>query len=576
VSYNSTAITPLAQGYVPFTGAKPTEHLWVSPTGNDSNSGSSSAPFKTISAAMAKADPGTAVMVKAGSYTDSIRMKSGTTDKPVWLVSADGEGAAKITGSSPNKPVVYGFGNDNMVIKGLEIIGGMDGIKFTQSGERLVNLVDNVVIQDTVIHGQKVDGIKIAQSNNAVVVGNTIYDTKGNDEGIDIFYTKKGIVAHNQIENIQGLAAIALKAGTENVKVMYNDIADVQRGIVVGGWAGGNGENWPVNVGWQAKNIHVEGNLIQNTSKWAVLTMGAIDSTITKNAFLPNNVYPTVAATGADNYGWHSENIKFIDNIVQKDNWLGDGSKAVTVNTGNVKTGSFDESKVGPDGLGFRASAPAPVSPEWKEGGNIQGTIKGTAEQDTLRGTDKNEYIDGGLSHDIMTGGKGDDIYIVGSMYDKVVEKEGEGVDTVKAWMESYTLPDNVENLFGMKSIDMGLTGNNLSNIIKGGVGNDTLSGGAGADQLWGGGGRDSFVFKSLSDKGDVIMDFKMGQDTVNLRPLLASNQDLDVEVVAKGINAVAVWVHHDDNVEELVTLMGVNSSELSAMQPGKAAWLLV
>jgi hypothetical protein len=351
VSYNSTAITPLAQGYVPFTGAKPTEHLWVSPTGNDSNSGSSSAPFKTISAAMAKADPGTAVMVKAGSYTDSIRMKSGTTDKPVWLVSADGEGAAKITGSSPNKPVVYGFGNDNMVIKGLEIIGGMDGIKFTQSGSHLANAAKNIVIQDTVIHGQKVDGIKIAQSNNAVVVGNTIYDTKGNDEGIDIFYTKKGIVAHNQIENIQGLAAIALKAGTENVKVMYNDIADVQRGIVVGGWAGGNGENWPVNVGWQAKNIHVEGNLIQNTSKWAVLTMGAIDSTITKNAFLPNNVYPTVAATGADNYGWHSENIKFIDNIVQKDNWLGDGSKAVTVNTGNVKTGSFDKSKGGPDGL---------------------------------------------------------------------------------------------------------------------------------------------------------------------------------------------------------------------------------
>ena len=134
VAYNPTVITSLAKGYVSFANATPTEYLWVSPTGNDSNSGSSSAPFKTISAAMAKADPGTAVMVKAGSYTDSIRVKSGTTEKPVWLVSADGEGAAKITASSPDKPVVYGFGNDNIAIKGLEIIGGMDGIKFTQGG----------------------------------------------------------------------------------------------------------------------------------------------------------------------------------------------------------------------------------------------------------------------------------------------------------------------------------------------------------------------------------------------------------------------------------------------------------
>jgi Ca2+-binding RTX toxin-like protein len=122
----------------------------------------------------------------------------------------------------------------------------------------------------------------------------------------------------------------------------------------------------------------------------------------------------------------------------------------------------------------------------------------------------------------------------------------------------------------------MGLTGNGLSNIIKGGVGNDTITGAGGADQLWGGAGRDSFVFKSLSDKGDVVMDFKTAEDFVDLRKLLSAGGDLDIEVVAKGSNAVAVWVHHDGKVDELVTLMGVNSSDMAAMQPGKAAWLLV
>jgi hypothetical protein len=352
VSYDPTAITSLASGYVPFAGAKPIKSLWVSPTGNDRNSGSDAAhAFKTISAAMAKADPGTAVMVKAGTYTDSVRMKSGAADKPVWLVSADGESAAKIKAPSADLPVIYGFGNDNMVIKGFEIIGGMDGIKFTQGGHRLVNLADNIVIQDNDIHGQRVDGIKVAQARNAVVVGNTIHDIKGADEAIDIFYTRKGIVSRNEIDNIQGQGGIVVKAGSENVKITYNDIDHVQRGIVVGGWAGGDGSSWPAKMGWQAKNLHVEGNYVHNTTKFALLTQGAIDSTITKNAFLPNNTYYTVAATGADNNGWQSNNIKFTNNIVQRDKWLVDPGRDVTVNTGNVKAESFDENKIGSEGL---------------------------------------------------------------------------------------------------------------------------------------------------------------------------------------------------------------------------------
>jgi serralysin len=62
----------------------------------------------------------------------------------------------------------------------------------------------------------------------------------------------------------------------------------------------------------------------------------------------------------------------------------------------------------------------------------------------------------------------------------------------------------------------------------------------------------------------------------VDLRSMLSAGGDLDVEVVAKGSNAVAVWVHYDGKVDELVTLMGVISSDMTAMQPGKAAWLLV
>jgi hypothetical protein len=502
MAYHPTAITSLAQGYVPFASATPTKQLWVSPTGNDSGSGAAGSPFKTISAAMSKAVPGDAVMVKAGSYTDSVRMKSGTADKPVWLISADGEGAAKITASSASWPVVYGFGNDNMVIKGFDLVGGQDGVKFTQAGTHLANFADNIVIQDTEIYGQTIDGIKLSQARNTVVVGNTVRDIKGVNEGIDLFYTRKGIVSNNEIDNIQGQGGIVVKGGSESVKVTENDVAGVQRGIVAGGYAGGNGESWPVNMGWQAKGIHIEGNLVQNTSKWAALTLGAIDSTITKNAFLPNNAYPTTVATGADDNGWHSKNIKISYNIVQKDSWLGDGSKAVTLNTGNVKTGSFDKSGVGPDDsgpapalppLGAPAPSPSPsiptvTSPIWKTGGAIQATINGTAMGDTLTGTDKNEYIDGRGSHDTMTGGKGDDIYVVGSGYDKAIEKAGEGTDAVRLWIPTYTLPANIENLAISQATGASVRDNGLNNILTGGGGSDTFNFAAshGHDQIRG------------------------------------------------------------------------------------------
>jgi Ca2+-binding RTX toxin-like protein len=257
---------------------------------------------------------------------------------------------------------------------------------------------------------------------------------------------------------------------------------------------------------------------------------------------------------------------------------LGDGQALKFLNT---KVSSFSA-----DDFSYKSASTGPTStpvkPDWHESGAVKNSIKGGSGTDNLKGTDKNDLIDGGLGHDKMAGGKGDDAYVVNSSLDKVIEKAGEGTDTVKAWVDAYTLPDNVENLIGQKSTGMALTGNGLSNIIKGNAGNDTITGGDGADQLWGRGGHDSFVFKSLSDKGDIIMDFKTGEDTLDLRPMLAGNAHLagsahlDIEVAAKGSHAVAVWVHHDHKVEELVTLMGVNSSDVSAMQPGKAAWLLV
>ena len=49
----------------------------------------------SIRAAMAMALPGTAVMVRAGTYVERVDIThGGQDDQPIWLISADGQGAA--------------------------------------------------------------------------------------------------------------------------------------------------------------------------------------------------------------------------------------------------------------------------------------------------------------------------------------------------------------------------------------------------------------------------------------------------------------------------------------------------
>lgn len=55
-----------------FDGLQPTNYIWASPTGSDSNIGSKTSPLKTIQAAVDNATPGTAIMVTAGIYYENV------------------------------------------------------------------------------------------------------------------------------------------------------------------------------------------------------------------------------------------------------------------------------------------------------------------------------------------------------------------------------------------------------------------------------------------------------------------------------------------------------------------------
>jgi len=107
--------------------------LYVSTSGNDSNSGASSAPLRTIVKAYSLASAGTTIIVKSGTYTDynsgwGIHLgKSGTSSSPITLKS-EVPGGAVIDGqnASDRNVGVYIDGSYN-IFDGFEIKNGPKG-----------------------------------------------------------------------------------------------------------------------------------------------------------------------------------------------------------------------------------------------------------------------------------------------------------------------------------------------------------------------------------------------------------------------------------------------------------------
>lgn len=129
-------------------------------------------------------------------------------------------------------------------------------------------------------------------------------------------------------------------------------------------------------------------------------------------------------------------------------------------------------------------------------------TLTGGAGDDRLDGRDGNDVLDGGSGKDLMTGGAGSDSFFVDDSGDRTVETAGGGIDEAHAFV-SWTLPDQVENLFLRSGAHLSGTGNALANTLIGNsganslnglAGNDTLEGRGGNDRLDGGGGTDRLV----------------------------------------------------------------------------------
>lgn len=144
--------------------------------------------------------------------------------------------------------------------------------------------------------------------------------------------------------------------------------------------------------------------------------------------------------------------------------------------------------------------------------------LYGLAGADRIWGLEGNDKLDGGEERDHLFGGSGNDRYVVDDRHDKVVERAGEGEDTVYSSV-SWRLDKHVENLVltGTAAIDG--WGNAQDNVITGNAAANRLDGGQGSDTLDGGVGADVIVFRSRPGDGnvDVLLNFVAAEDMIEL-----------------------------------------------------------
>lgn len=324
--------------------------IWVSTKGDNSNSGSASDPLKTIQAALSKATDGTDIMVKAGTYTENLRI----TDNNLSLISVDGNQEATIKAASQNSSTISGFGVEGVTIKGFEIDGAnnSNAIHFGMSGKGFDDPIRNLTIKDNVIYSSGGDGIKVSQAYNVKVVHNSIKDSGG--EGIDFVAVNNSQISGNNIQGVDGTAGIAVKGGSSNDDITNNKVWDAKvNGISVGGWTDSKWM-WPNARGYEAKDLTVTGNEVWDVNKSAILVAGARDSYIAKNYLHPDNDYDAVIwldrSTANHSSPLYSENITLSGNIINRDDWL-------RVNSGNNDGLKVSGNKVGSEHASGTAGA---------------------------------------------------------------------------------------------------------------------------------------------------------------------------------------------------------------------------
>jgi len=300
---------------------------FVSTTGNDTNSGSVSAPFATINKAAEIAMAGDSICIKNGTYIQSSIIKpanSGVANGPITYY-AETPNAVIINGQSTiptiasREGLIHILGKSHLVFNGLRIINsgffgilakdnssfitvkncstfntGASGICAAQSSN--IKVLNNSVQRACIAPGgssvRTSECITMASVNTFEVANNIVFDrlTDPNDggEGIDCKnLCSNGIVRNNTVYDLYrvGIYIDAYAMAQSNIEVFANKVYNC-----------GSGINLACETGGTNTNIKVHDNLFYNCSRIGIRIAGYLSDGAMYNISIYNNT--------VNNCGW--------------------------------------------------------------------------------------------------------------------------------------------------------------------------------------------------------------------------------------------------------------------------------
>ena len=213
------------------------KYYYVAPDGNDSNMGTESLPWKTLSKAASMATAGTTVFIRQGTYKERlVPLNSGTAEEPVIFAAYPGD-TVTITGVEMELPTEW-------YNAGLIWINGLNYIKI--SGLRVINSLSTgidvqnssyITIEKNYVDSTYDSGIHIHFSENVVVEANEVLHGAMvvDNECISFGLTNLFEIKNNRVHDALSIG-IDVKVGSSNGIVCNNETYNTATGIYTDAW----------------------------------------------------------------------------------------------------------------------------------------------------------------------------------------------------------------------------------------------------------------------------------------------------------------------------------------------------
>jgi hypothetical protein len=272
-----------------FRDFQPTKEIWVSPSGNDSNDGSSaSSALRTTSAAFAKLAPGVRIDFMAGSYDCAnayVGGFMGTEAAPAVVVSSDGAKKALFDCAGGG-----GFLIDSshyLGFDGIEI-GNTSGHGFQVSsgspGPWDPNTITNdIVLAHSYVHDTGLASFKASQARALYVVGNELAYADTGRQNVEMVAVDDAIIAGNEAHHSGQFDEV--KGGGKHGRIYRNFVHDSAGGILVGGDCTGFQYLVDTTATYEASDLRVWDNVVVSSPSEAFRVVDCHDCTVSNNTF---------------------------------------------------------------------------------------------------------------------------------------------------------------------------------------------------------------------------------------------------------------------------------------------------